>query len=362
MSIAAWILLSLTLVVTVVLLPQVAKSRRMMGQARNDDRFSQGMRVLELAEAPSLAHSVEVAIHRKTDRTMQQSVTRPIKMAQDLRTYTDLKSRRAAASSSRSSAARRRLAFLGGLAIAAVVVSGFAAAGMLAWWVLVAPGVGILLTLGWGSVAARKGRREDLRYLEDIRAVERRLEKSPAGRAALHAGKLRSNSHWAKVAQESLKSETREGTLSEALQKANEVLEAQSGEDSETVTAPETEQTVQNAEMPAVVGDKVDQSVQNNTNQKLTEQNATETPVDTPEKNKWNPTAIPVPSYTLHSDLVRRDVAIAAEVTGQDWEDTPVPMRPKNAQIMPAGEALTSEEIQSAAPVDLETILERRRA
>ncbi|MDD7541369.1 MAG: hypothetical protein SPK50_01790 [Mobiluncus porci] len=362
MSIAAWILLSLTLVVTVVLLPQVAKSRRMMGQARNDDRFSQGMRVLELAEAPSLAHSVEVAIHRKTDRTMQQSVTRPIKMAQDLRTYTDLKSRRAAAAFSRSSAARRRLALLGGLAIEAVAISGFAAAGMLAWWVLAAPGAGILLTLGWGSVAARKGRREDLRYLEDIRAVERRLEKSPAGRAALHAGKLRSNSHWAKVAQESLKSETREGSLNEALQKANEVLEAQSGEDSETVTAPETEQTVQNAEMPAVVGDKVDQSVQNNTNQKLTEQNATETPVDTPEKNKWNPTAIPVPSYTLHSDLVRRDVSIAAEVTGQDWEDTPVPMRPKIAQIMPAGEALTSEEIQSSAPVDLETILERRRA
>ena len=44
-----------------------------------------------------------------------------------------------------------------------------------------------------------------------------------------------------------------------------------------------------------------------------------------------------------------------------DWQYAPVPMRPQTAQILPAGEALAAEDV-SAAPVDLESILERRRA
>ena len=62
-GISAWILLGLTLVVTGVLLPQVAKSRRLMGQARNDDRFSDGVRLLDLDQQVKQPHSVEVALH-----------------------------------------------------------------------------------------------------------------------------------------------------------------------------------------------------------------------------------------------------------------------------------------------------------
>lgn len=160
MGISAWILLGLTLVVTVVLLPQVAKSRRLMGQARNDDRFSDGVRLLDLDQQVKQPHSVEVALHKNQGK-LGRAATRPIKMAQDLRAYTEVKADRAAAASNRVTSARRRAGLLGGMVLALAIVSAFAATGFLAWWVLAAPILGIVATISWGAIAAKRGREQD---------------------------------------------------------------------------------------------------------------------------------------------------------------------------------------------------------
>lgn len=357
-SISSWILLSLAFIVTAVLAPQVAKSRRMMGQARNDDRFSQGVRLLDVEEMPNEAHSVEVTIHRQTDAaTMQKLATRPIKMAQDLRTFTDLKSQRAGAVSARAAQAHRRSVLLTVLVVFGILISVLAASGILSWWVLFAPGSGAALTLVWGSIAASRGRQEDLNFLTQIRQVERRLEKSPAGRAALTLGKKRDNHHWAKVAAQSLSSENQhEGTLEEALAQARKATAAQ------TKDAEEIDQQVQSENtVDAPMEDSVEEIRGIAEDSSEAASNPGTTP-QTDEKSKWEPSEIPAPNYTLQSGNMRFEVQVDDALTGGNWEESPVPMRPKTAAVLPTGESQSSEEVADNVPLDLESILERRRA
>lgn len=364
-GISAWILLGLTLVVTGVLLPQVAKSRRLMGQARNDDRFSDGVRLLELDQQVQQPHSVEVALH-KNQGQLGRTATRPIKMAQDLRTYTETKANRAAAASNRVTSARRRAGLLGGMVFALAVVSAFAATGFLAWWVLAAPVMGIVATIWWGAVAAKRGREQDRQFQQSIRVLEKRLAQSPAGRAALQSVEMRGAKQWARVAAASLAGgKTVPGTLAQAVQIANEAAPATAvslAEEADRLT--DVERPIQNntdaeAQTTAVTADSsLDKKAKSETDPGAeTVQNSVET---APEVTvKWNPADLPTPSYTLKTGAIRQ--VVVEQDFRADWQYAPVPMRPQTAQILPAGEALAAEDV-SAAPVDLESILERRRA
>lgn len=364
-GISAWILLGLTLVVTGVLLPQVAKSRRLMGQARNDDRFSDGVRLLELDQQVQQPHSVEVALH-KNQGQLGRTATRPIKMAQDLRTYTETKANRAAAASNRVTSARRRAGLLGGMVFALAVVSAFAVTGFLAWWVLAAPVMGIVATIWWGAVAAKRGREQDRQFQQSIRVLEKRLAQSPAGRAALQSAGMRGAKQWARVAAASLAGgKTVPGTLAQAVQIANEAAPATAvslAEEADRLT--DVERPIQNntdaeAQTTAVTADSsLDKKAKPETTPGAeTVQNSVET---APEVTvKWNPADLPTPSYTLKTGAIRQ--VVVEQDFRADWQYAPVPMRPQTAQIMPAGEALAAEDV-SAAPVDLESILERRRA
>lgn len=364
-GISAWILLGLTLVVIGVLLPQVAKSRRLMGQARNDDRFSDGVRLLELDQQVQQPHSVEVALH-KNQGQLGRTATRPIKIAQDLRTYTETKANRAAAASNRVTSARRRAGLLGGMVFALVVVSVFAATGFLAWWVLVAPVMGIVATISWGAVAAKRGREQDRQFQQSIRVLEKRLAQSPAGRAALQSVGMRGAKQWARVAAASLAGgKPVPGTLAQAVQIANGAAPATAvslAENTEYLT--DSERPVQNdneaeAQTTAVTADSsLDKKAKSETEPGA---ETVENPVETaPEVTvKWNPADLPTPSYTLKTGAIRQ--VVVEQDFQADWQYAPVPMRPHTAQVLPAGEALAAEDV-SAAPVDLESILERRRA
>lgn len=364
-GISAWILLGLTLVVTGVLLPQVAKSRRLMGQARNDDRFSDGVRLLELDQQVQQPHSVEVALH-KNQGQLGRTATRPIKMAQDLRTYTETKANRAAAASNRVTSARRRAGLLGGMVFALAVVSAFAATGFLAWWVLAAPVMGIVATIWWGAVAAKRGREQDRQFQQSIRVLEKRLAQSPAGRAALQSAGMRGAKQWARVAAASLAGgKPVPGTLAQAVQIANEAAPATAvslAEEADRLT--DVERPIQNntdaeAQTTAVTADSsLDKKAKPETTPGA---ETVENPVETaPETTvKWNPADLPTPSYTLKTGAIRQ--VVVEQDFRADWQYAPVPMRPQTAQILPAGEALAAEDV-SAAPVDLESILERRRA
>lgn len=364
-GISAWILLGLTLVVTGVLLPQVAKSRRLMGQARNDDRFSDGVRLLELDQQVKQPHSVEVALH-KNQGQLGRTATRPIKMAQDLRTYTEAKASRAAAASNRVTSARRRAGLLGGMVFALAVVSVFAATGFLAWWVLTAPVMGIVATISWGAVAAKRGREQDRQFQQSIRVLEKRLAQSPAGRAALQSVGTRGAKQWARVAAASLAGgKPVPGTLAQAVQIANEAAPATAvslAKDAECLT--NSERPVQNdseAEAqtkPVTADSSPDKKAKSETEPGAeTVQNPVETAQET--TSKWNPADLPTPSYTLKTGAIRQ--VVVEQDFRADWQYAPVPMRPQTVQILPAGEALAAEDV-SVDPVDLESILERRRA
>ena len=364
-GISAWILVGLTLVVTVVLLPQVAKSRRLMGQARNDDRFSEGVRLLDLDQQAQQPHSVEVALH-KNQGQLGTAATRPIKMAQDLRNYTEVKANRAAAASNRVTSARRRVGLLGTMLFALAAVSAFVATGFLAWWVLIAPVLGIAATISWGAIAAKRGREQDRQFQQSIRLLEKSLAQSPAGRAALQSVGMRTTKQWAKVATSSLKSGTAvPGTLAQAVRLANEAAPAPAVNLAEEADCQNNvERSVQKdvdaqAQVTAAQPDSSpDVSVKPET---AVSSETVENPVETVQETtaKWNPADLPTPSYTLKTGAIRQ--VVVEQDFRADWQYAPVPMRPQTAQILPAGEALAAADV-SAAPVDLESILERRRA
>ncbi|WP_249288120.1 hypothetical protein [Mobiluncus curtisii] len=365
-GISAWILLGLTLVVTVVLLPQVAKSRRLMGQARNDDRFSDGVRLLDLDQQAQRPHSVEVALHKNQGK-LGLAATRPIKMAQDLRTYTEIKANRAAAASNRVTSARRRAGLLGAMVLALIIVGAFAATGFLAWWVMVAPVMGIGATISWGVIAAKRGREQDRQFQQSIRALEKRLAQSPAGRAALQSVGMRGAKQWAKVAATSLAGgKQMPGTLAQAVQMANEAAPATAVSiTAETDRPADMKRSVQKSadvEVPEKVAKVNSRGDKQITSEKAPNSELVEKPTKTasePAVKKWNPADLPTPSYTLKTGAIRQ--VVVEQDFRADWQYAPVPMRPQTAQILPAGEALSAEDI-SVAPVDLESILERRRA
>lgn len=352
MDISAWILLGLTLIVTGVLLPQVAKSRRLMGQARNDDRFSEGVRLLELEEQVQQPHSVEVSLHKNHGK-MGPSSTRPIKMAQELRAYTEIKATRAAAAANRGVSARRRAGLAVAMVFAALVVAAFAATGFLAWWVLAAPAAGIAVTFAWGTVAAKRGRAQDLEFQKKLRSLEKRLSQSPAGRAALQSAGMRSQKHWAKVAADSIASgRAVPGTLAEAVHRAEQVAPT-AGRDTLAASEPtKEERSVQNEATHQTIEAEGEIAVK--TQREATVESGI---VGT---RKWNPADLPTPSYTLKTGAMRQVVA-PVDFTA-DWQSTPVPMRPKFAQVLPADEGMSSAEVNTAVSLDLESILERRRA
>ena len=364
-GISAWILLGLTLVVTGVLLPQVAKSRRLMGQARNDDRFSDGVRLLDLDQQVQQPHSVEVALH-KNQGQLGRTVTRPIKMAQDLRAYTEVKANRAAAASNRVTSARRRAGLLGGMVFALVAVGAFVATGFLAWWVLAAPVMGIVATISWGAIAAKRGRAQDRQFQQSIRVLEKRLAQSPAGRAALQSAGMRGAKQWARVAAASLAGgKPVSGTLAQAVRMANEAAPATAVSLVEEADClPDVKRSVQNdtdAEAQVSAAKAESRRDENAKSETASGIENIENPVETvPETTtKWDPTDLPTPSYTLKTGAIRQ--VVVEQDFRADWQYAPVPMRPQTAQILPAGEALAAEDV-SAAPVDLESILERRRA
>ncbi|NMW44010.1 hypothetical protein HHJ68_06815 [Mobiluncus curtisii] len=337
-----------------------------MGQARNDDRFSDGVRLLDLDQQAQRPHSVEVALHKNQGK-LGLAATRPIKMAQDLRTYTEIKANRAAAASNRVTSARRRAGLLGAMVLALIIVGAFAATGFLAWWVMVAPVMGIGATISWGVIAAKHGREQDRQFQQSIRALEKRLAQSPAGRAALQSVGMRGAKQWAKVAATSLAGgKQMPGTLAQAVQMANEAAPATAVSiTAETDRPADMKRSVQKSadvEVPEKAAKVNSHSDKQITSEKAPNSELVEKPTKTasePAAKKWNPADLPTPSYTLKTGAIRQ--VVVEQDFRADWQYAPVPMRPQTAQILPAGEALSAEDI-SVAPVDLESILERRRA
>lgn len=359
---SAWILLGLTFIVIALVLPQVAKSRRLMGQARSEDRFSENMRVLDLEKTSNDRPAVQVSLYQKASSS-GNSTTRPLRMAQLLRDYTEAKAQRSSAAASRQAAVQHRAILLGTLIFTMLVIVGLASARVAPWWGLSVPGTGVGLVLAWGAVAAKRGRSKDLKFLQEIRSLERELEKTSAGRAALHADKPRGRNHWAQVARESLRDNL--GTEPNLTQTLNQ-LQATRAVERAALHAQNLAQ--EKLQTKATSTQNHDEGLVEETSrtQIVAGSDLAAGDVGRGEDRgavrvsglRWDPTPIPAPSYTLRAPDARREV-VTAQV--QEPASVAVPLRPQVAQYLPAGVALKSKDVV-ADPLDLESILERRRA
>lgn len=134
MSTSTWILIGSAFVVTIILLLQVVKFRRMISQPRNDDRFSGGARVLNVMDTPSANRSIKVVTYyRDNSETDSNPATRPIRTTRDLRYYTSLRTQCAVATSTRTNSAYLRVTLLALLLSVGILVSSFAVFSLLAW-------------------------------------------------------------------------------------------------------------------------------------------------------------------------------------------------------------------------------------
>ena len=346
---SAWILLGLTFIVTALVLPQVAKSRRLMGQARSEDRFSENMRVLDLEKTSNDRPAVQVSLYQKASSS-GNSTTRPLRMAQLLRDYTEAKAQRSSAAASRQAAVQHRAILLGTLIFTMLVIVGLASARVAPWWGLSVPGTGV-------------GRSKDLKFLQEIRSLERELEKTSAGRAALHADKPRGRNHWAQVARESLRDNL--GTEPNLTQTLNQ-LQATRAVERAALHAQNLAQ--EKLQTKATSTQHLDEGLVEETSQTQITAGSDLAAGDVGRGEdrgavrvsglRWDPTPIPAPSYTLRAPDARREV-VTAQV--QEPASVAVPLRPQVAQYLPAGVALKSKDVV-ADPLDLESILERRRA
>ena len=177
---------------------------------------------------------------------------------------------------------------------------------------------------------------------------------------------MRGAKQWAKVAAASLAGGTPvSGTLAQAVRMANEAAPATAVSLIEEVDRlPDVKRSVQNdtdAEVQVSAAEAEPRRDENARSETAPGIENVENPVETVQEinAKWNPADLPTPSYTLKTGAIRQ--VVVEQDFRADWQYAPVPMRPQTAQILPAGEALAAEDV-SAAPVDLESILERRRA
>ncbi|MDO8121514.1 hypothetical protein Q6346_09350 [Isoptericola sp. b490] len=195
----------------VYLVPQLLRHRRQLADARVDDRFSERLRVLRVAESPASAGAHvpsqgRVQLHpRGGDRAMHrpQSVADRVSADGAYLTASE-RAARAAALARRAAAARRRARLVAGLLLVTLITWGAVLTAQLAVLVAVAPPLllGAVLIAGrravlagqradaaWAAGAARRAARPGGssrtlavgRAVHPSEAVTEILEKVPAG-------------------------------------------------------------------------------------------------------------------------------------------------------------------------------------
>ncbi|MDO5672465.1 MAG: hypothetical protein Q4G30_06375 [Actinomycetaceae bacterium] len=358
MDTPAWLLVALTFVVVAYLLPQVVKSRKLMGEARTEDRFSSDMRLLETAGVATSAaeaaipESASVRIHTQRRGTqMDRPVNRSVRLTQDVKELVSARAARAAAGARRAAAAKRRLALVSIFAGVALALGVSAGIGIVSWGWVAAPIAGVVGVLGLGTVAARQGLANDARLAARVREVEERLARTPSGRLALGgsaaageaAGAARRRYiNWAKVAEDASENvETTEGGQTDIAQTQPQSAEPPSVQEEERTALGSEEETEGEIKAKA---DEAQASV----------------------GTEWTPVPVPPPTYTLKAPAplyvpmsVDEDAQGAAEVRAR------VPMRPMQATPLPAtAPAVAVQEVvgTDTGLLDLEEILNKRRA
>ncbi|QPL05648.1 MULTISPECIES: hypothetical protein [Actinomyces] len=346
MGIEIWALVVLVVVLAVYLLPLLVGRREVMGLSRAQDRYSGNLRVLATgASAPCADEACASEVHAEIFkyRPEVRAMNRPaVRNVRALRTERDLvRARRAhqegrehrrVAAFRRAVVALALLAVLAGTAVASVVTA-------LPWWTVLVPTVLLATSMVVGRQAAVTSAEADRRGRRRIARLEADLTRLTGTLPSDHAPEQ------VATAEAAARGARAEMPSAEVVAKRAQSLLAESLLTEEPAAAAGG---AVSAEASAAVAETSTEAVASST--RTVQEPTTVTP-----PQGWTPVKVPAPTYTLVASAPRRAIDGLAESA---QPSAPVPMRPVAAHAYVPLE----EEVEAAAPIDLDAVLERRRA
>lgn len=393
-SVAGFVLLAIVVMVLCYLLPAAIRSRQVVADARIDDRFSTGLRVLARAGDPPPHYDSTARVYLHTPRSQTPSSAEPeapmdrqpvpptSRVAAQARREASMRAARAAASSRRAAAARRRRVLL--LTLLAVTAATWTLFATFAFPVA-APIIASVVLVA----AAVAGRRAAVRAAS-AEAREQTTERSARSpKPGLHAGPpevpaeegptTTSGSVPVRHARRASQGDARRTAEEPVAGSARSTAHAEQDDAGEReVTAP-TRTPI--SERTGSLRISVDPTT-------------IDAPANAPVQDGWTPVPVPVPTYTLKASAPRREVpayeapawepAEAPADAGEEREltlaEVEQAVRERQAAQAPAAtdeQVLAEQEAararvaaaagdQAQEPkrpaVDLQSVLERRRA
>lgn len=276
---------------------------------------------------------------------MKRPVVRNVRALRTERELIHARQAHAHARAARQKAASHRLVVACALLGAVLGTGVVAAATPFPWWPVLVPTALLALSMGAGRHAALASAQAEQRERARIAELEAEVIRLTGHRlpetrhTEVPEAGLRETA--LETAQEA---GLRETGLPEA--RATETVARAAGADERVETQAQTVERAETAPMAKVVAVGSTAASESST-----------TVTATPPQG-WEPVSVPAPTYTLVGTARRRRLDSVEQVTGGDGEQKiPVPVRPTAARPVAPIAVVTPH-----APIDLDEVLERRRA
>lgn len=366
------------------LIPLLAARRVAMNQSREADRYSHQLRLLETdttsrsrceqshtipilaarrilpeLEGELMAHSSQALPSAGVDRRAVQSV----------REIARLRSRRAARLAAEAAAGRRRLLISACLAIATALVGIIAAATALSGWWTLLPGTLLASSLGTSRYAAIRSQKADaaeVELLEELRghiSTAKRTHAAAEDEATLNAETQAAEDIDEIALVESLAESASESSTGSHVEDegVDKLVDAQ-----EDDGAQGRAQAQLGTEMRASHGGVSTAAVPDDQREEL---DGTPSELDTHltrgatvERKTWTVNAIPAPSYAMRGRIAGRTVHADTDLRGIPKVEAKVPARPLHATSTSGARSTLDMVADQAVALDLDAVLEARRA
>ncbi|WP_136313191.1 hypothetical protein [Actinomyces procaprae] len=426
MGIETWALLALVAVLAVYLLPFLVRRREAMGMANAEDRYSAGLRLLATGDAAAPeggcggGHAM-IFRRRPEVRAMNRPEVRNVRALRKERELVRVRAahernreRRRVAASHRATVAL----VLAGVTLGTLVIAGVT---VMPWWPVVIPAALLCLSATAGHRAARASAATDLRERRRIAALERELtaltggsggrrlvenaSAPAAGAAQVKAEEptdVSRGGHTQFTHEGGAEADAAAAVVTPVAAEPTEAAErgdlVEAGDDGEVgAPASAAAAVVESAVVESAAGE-VDRSEESSTDAGAapvgsgggtSEADVAMTAVEavtgaevrgraaadaartvkpgvkadvkapaTPPQG-WHPVSVPAPTYTLAARAPRRSYEPPAE---QAFDSAPVPERPRNLRTYPTADLGVEADEPVFHPIDLEAVLERRRA
>ncbi|MDU0348426.1 hypothetical protein [Actinomyces sp. MRS3W] len=391
MGIETWALVALVTILAVYLLPFLVGRREALGMSHAEDRYSSGLRLLATGRATSAEETcgggghIMIFRRRPEVRAMNRPEVRNVRalrkereLVRVRRAHEQNRERRRVAASHRATVALILLGVtLGTVVLAAVTV--------LPWWPVALPAALLCASAVAGRRAARASAASDRRERRRIAALERELtaltghSASPGAQATASAEPMPTTAREAGETSQARTvssgtaaggEQTLQSMPAEQTARADDDarVQAEAGdmmpvkghavrdgeEAADASAAAEVGETAYLPEAPAAAS-AADTVADDASGTTATRDEKTPT---TPPQG-WHPVSVPAPTYTLAARAPRRTYEVPAE---ESFDSAPVPERPRNVHSYATSGVEAGSDEPVFHPIDLEAVLERRRA